>query len=53
MPAFLLKYENVVKCLEEGLSNKKTAKHCKVSETTVHNVKRVLRNLESGRVNVA
>jgi len=50
LEGFLRKYENVVKCLEEGLSNKQAAKQCKVSETTVHNVKRVLRNLGSGKV---
>ena len=51
LQGFLRKYENVVKCLEEGLSNKQVAKRCKVSETTVHNVKRVLRNLGNGRMN--
>lgn len=50
LEGFLRKYENVVKCLEEGLSNKQAAKRCKVSETTVHNVKRVLRNLSSGKI---
>ena len=50
LQGFLRKYENVVKCLEEGLSNKQVSKRCKVSETTVHNVKRVLRNLGSGKV---
>ncbi len=50
LEGFLRKYENVVKCLEEGLSNKQAAKRCKVSETTVHNVKRVLRNLGNGKV---
>jgi hypothetical protein len=44
LEGFLRKYEKVVKCLEEGLSNKQAAKRCKVSETTVHNVKRCLRN---------
>lgn len=50
LEGFLRKYENVVKCLEEGLSNKQAAKRCKVSETTVHNVKRVLRNLGNAKV---
>jgi len=53
LQGFLRKYENVVKCLEEGLSNKQVAKRCKVSETTVHNVKRVLRNLGSRKVSAA
>lgn len=42
---FLSKYESVILCLRDGLSNRQTAKRCKVSETTVHNVKRVLRSL--------
>jgi hypothetical protein len=50
LEGFLRKYENVVKGLEEGLSNKKVAKRCKVSETTVHNVKRCLRNLGNAKV---
>lgn len=50
LQGFLRKYENVVKCLEEGLSNKQVSKRCKVSETTVHNVKRCLRNLGNGKV---
>jgi DNA-binding NarL/FixJ family response regulator len=50
LEGFLRKYENVVKCLEEGLSNKQVAKRCKVSETTVHNVKRVLRNLGNAKI---
>ncbi|MEZ4942581.1 MAG: helix-turn-helix domain-containing protein [Saprospiraceae bacterium] len=45
LQGFLRKYANVVRCVEEGLSNKQTAKRCRVSETTVHNVKRCLRNL--------
>lgn len=45
LQGYLRKYANVVKCIEEGLSNKRTAKRCGVSETTVHNVKRCLRNL--------
>jgi DNA-binding NarL/FixJ family response regulator len=53
MQGFIQKYENVVKCLEEGLSNKQTAKKCKVSQTTVHNVKRCLRNLGNGKLSVA
>jgi hypothetical protein len=50
MQGFIKKYENVVKCLEEGLSNKQASKRCKVSETTVHNVKRCLKNLSNGKV---
>ena len=53
MQGFLRKYETVVKCLEEGLSNKQVSKRCKVSETTVHNVKRCLRNLGNGKVSMA
>jgi hypothetical protein len=52
LQGYLRKYQNVVKCLEEGLSNKQVAKRCKVSETTVHNVKRVLRNLGNGKLSV-
>lgn len=43
--SFLHKYENVVKCLNDGLSNRQVALQCKVSETTVHNVKRCLRSI--------
>ena len=50
MQGFLEKYNNVVKCLEEGLSNKMTAKRCKVSQSTVHNVKRCLRNLGNATI---
>jgi len=42
---FLKKHAAVIQCLEDGLSNKQTAKLCKVSQTTVHNVKRCLRNI--------
>lgn len=52
LQGFLRKYENVVKCLEEGLSNKQVSKRCKVSETTVHNVKRCLRNLGNGTIDL-
>jgi|GEM_PF-1760211 len=52
LEGFLRKYENVVKGLEEGLSNKKVAKRCKVSETTVHNVKRCLRNLGNAKLSL-
>ena len=47
LQGFLRKYANVVKCIEAGLSNKQVAKQCGVSKTTVHNVKRCLRNLNS------
>jgi hypothetical protein len=53
MQGFIQKYEEVVKCLEEGLSNKQTAKKCKVSQTTVHNVKRCLRNLGNATFSMA
>ena len=53
MQGFIQKYENVVKCLEDGLSNKQAAKKCKVSQTTVHNVKRCLRNLGNATFSMA
>ena len=52
LQGFLRKYANVVKCIEAGLSNKQVAKQCGVSETTVHNVKRCLRNLGNAKVNM-
>jgi len=45
--AFLAKYEHVVECVKDGVSNSKTAKQCDVSLSTVHNVKRCLRTLEA------
>lgn len=50
LQGFLRKYVNVVKCIEAGLSNKETAKQCGVLETTVHNVKQYLRNLNSTHI---
>jgi len=52
LEGFLRKYENVVKCLEGRFSNKQVAKRCKVSETTVHNVKRCLRNLGNAKLSL-
>jgi len=49
LQGFLRKYANVVTCIEAGMSNKQTAKKCSVSETTVHNVKRCLRNLGNAK----
>ena len=44
---FLQKYSNVVQCINDGYSNKQTAKECDISLSTVHNVKRCLKSLEA------
>ncbi len=47
LKAFLKKYANVVRCVNRGLSNAKIAKECKVSVSTVHNVKRCMRTVQA------
>jgi len=44
---FLKKYENVVQALEEGKTYSTIVEECKVSKSTVTNVKRCLENLNS------
>ena len=41
---YLKKYDHVVQAILEGYSNKQIAENCGVSVTTVHNVKRCMRN---------